>query len=257
MTRKGKIARLPSDIRHQLNSRIDDGEPGKDLVTWLNGLDRMRQILAREFGGRPVSEQNLSEWKQGGFLDWRHEMESCARLRDLVEFSDNLDSVSPERGIADRLSALLAIELATETRNVLEQITDPRERWEYLSRAIPKMNILRDGDQKAARERRKMGRWQVECDDRQWEEKKALLQETYEQSVAPYELRRKRNTLLTVFGSSDYDIKNVEAMLAAQLKYKPYRYIKPSDEPLWGAPQPNQTDQSNQTKINPDPTKSK
>ena len=251
MTRKGKIARLPSDIRHELNSRLDDGEPGTDVVAWLNGLDQVQQVMARDFGGRPVTEQNLSEWKQGGFLDWRQELEFCARLRDLVEFSDNLASISPDRGIADRLSALLAVELAAETRDILQQITDPKERWEYLSRAIPKMNILRDGDQKASRERRKMGSWQMECDDRLWEEKKATLKETYEHSVAPFELRRKRETLLELYGYNDGDIKHVEAMLAAQLKYKPYRYIKPSDEPLWGAPV------SNQTKIHPDPTKSK
>jgi len=250
MTRKGKIARIPSNIRHQLNSRLEDGEPGKDLVAWLNGLDQVQQVLARDFGGRAVTEQNLSEWKQGGFLDWQQELESSARLRDLVEFSDNLASISPDRGVADRLSSLLAIDLATETRGILQQITDPKERWEYLSQTIPKMNILRDGDLKAARERRAMARWQAERDDRQWEEKKALLKETYEHSVAPYEIRRRRATLLAAFGNTDYDIKNIESMLAAELKYKPYRYIQPSDEPLWGVPR------SNQTKIDPDPTKS-
>ena len=251
MTRKGKIARLPSDLRHQLNSRLDDGEPGKDLVPWLNGLEQVRQVLAAEFGGRPISEQNLSEWKQGGFLDWRQEMESSARLRDLVEFSDNLASISPGRGIADRLSALLAIDLAAETRAILQQITDPKERWQYVSQAIPKMNILRDGDQKAARERRTMARWQVECDDRKWEEKKAMLKETYEHSIAPYQLRRQRETLVAVTGHDVSDIEHIEDMLAAQLKYKPYRYITPSDEPLWA------THESIQAEINPDQTKSK
>ena len=47
-----------------------------------NGLDQIQQVLARDFAGRPVTEQNLSEWKQGGFFDWRQEMESSARLRD-------------------------------------------------------------------------------------------------------------------------------------------------------------------------------
>jgi len=251
MTRKGKIARLPSVIRHELNSRLDDGEPGKDLVVWLNGLDKVREVLAKEFGGRPVTEQNLSEWKQGGFLDWQQAQEACGRLRDLVELSDQLTSASPDQGIADRLAALLSIEFAAETRTILQQIADPTERWEYLRQAIPKMNILRDGDHKAARERRRMGRWKNECDDRQWEEKKAMLQEAYEQCVTPYELRRKRDTLLSAYGDTDYDIKHIEAMLAAQLKYKPHRYIKPSDEPLWGSPK------SNPTKIQPDPTKSR
>jgi len=31
-TRNGKIARLPKDIREELNRRLEDGEPGKHLV---------------------------------------------------------------------------------------------------------------------------------------------------------------------------------------------------------------------------------
>ena len=31
MTRTGKIARLPVEIRHQLNRRLQDGKPGKQL----------------------------------------------------------------------------------------------------------------------------------------------------------------------------------------------------------------------------------
>ena len=33
MTRTGKIARLPRTIRAQLNRRLEDGEPGSDLVS--------------------------------------------------------------------------------------------------------------------------------------------------------------------------------------------------------------------------------
>ena len=35
MTRNGKIARLPREIRDELNRRLDDGGQGKDLVEWL------------------------------------------------------------------------------------------------------------------------------------------------------------------------------------------------------------------------------
>ena len=38
MARTGKIARLPDDIREQLNRRLNDGEKGKKLVMWLNSL---------------------------------------------------------------------------------------------------------------------------------------------------------------------------------------------------------------------------
>jgi hypothetical protein len=69
-TRNGKIARLPRAIRDQLNQRLDDGDDGQALVHWLNTLPEVQKCLAEHFAGRPISEQNLSEWKAGGFQQW-------------------------------------------------------------------------------------------------------------------------------------------------------------------------------------------
>jgi len=70
-SRNGKIARLPRLIRHQLNTRIEDAEPGPALLKWLNGLPEVQELLARDFESRPINEQNLSDWRQGGFRDWQ------------------------------------------------------------------------------------------------------------------------------------------------------------------------------------------
>ena len=61
-SRKGKIARLPKTIRDELNQRLADGESGRRLIAWLNSLPEVDAVLDREFGGRAISEQNLSEW---------------------------------------------------------------------------------------------------------------------------------------------------------------------------------------------------
>ena len=50
-------------MRQELNRRLDEGEPGKKLVSWLNGLPEVQAIVAAEFGGKSIREQNLSEWK--------------------------------------------------------------------------------------------------------------------------------------------------------------------------------------------------
>src|SRR5882724_9955563 len=67
----GKISRLPREIREQVNEKLDAGEPGNRLVAWLNELPAVRALLAAEFGGAAINEQNLTNWKQGGFRDWR------------------------------------------------------------------------------------------------------------------------------------------------------------------------------------------
>jgi hypothetical protein len=73
--RVGKIARLPNDIREELNRRLQDGEPGKQLLDWLNGLPKIQEILVAQFGGRPINKQNLSGWRWGGYLDWEADEE--------------------------------------------------------------------------------------------------------------------------------------------------------------------------------------
>src|ERR1039457_2397581 len=80
--RNGKIARLPYWVRQQLNRRLQDGEIGKKLVEWLNGLPEVAKIVKTQFGGRPVSGQNLSEWKQGGHQDWLRYQETRGFVED-------------------------------------------------------------------------------------------------------------------------------------------------------------------------------
>ena len=52
VTRNGKMARRPKAVREELNRRWSDGEPGRGLVVWLNGLPEVQHVVAGEFGGR-------------------------------------------------------------------------------------------------------------------------------------------------------------------------------------------------------------
>ena len=77
-TRTGKIARLPHSLREDLNLRLQNGEQGAKLVEWLNALPEVQRVLDEKFEGRPINEQNLTEWKQGGYEDWRKLQEARA-----------------------------------------------------------------------------------------------------------------------------------------------------------------------------------
>ena len=74
-------------------------------------LDR-RTVLEADFGGRAVNEQNLSEWKQGGFAEWqRHQMDrEWARV--LAEESEELNEDGGSVPAAERLAAPVALALA-------------------------------------------------------------------------------------------------------------------------------------------------
>src|SRR5713101_4739162 len=121
MSRFGKIARLPLDIREQLNRRLQDGEIGKELVVWLNSVPEVQAILKAEFGDRPVNEPNLSDWRTGGYEDWLVHQDTMGQVNQLVANAKELG------GACDTpLSELLATCLAARYAVELGRLTGPR-----------------------------------------------------------------------------------------------------------------------------------
>jgi hypothetical protein len=59
MLRNGKIARLPRLLREELNRRLFANEDGAPLLDWLNAAPDIKDLLARNFPGEPVSTQNF------------------------------------------------------------------------------------------------------------------------------------------------------------------------------------------------------
>ena len=56
--RNGKVARLPSALREQINQMIDDGVPYKTIIEKLGGA------------GKHVNEDNIGNWRLGGYQDF-------------------------------------------------------------------------------------------------------------------------------------------------------------------------------------------
>ena len=111
MTRNGKIARLPREVRDALNRRLDNGEPGVKLVAWLNTLPEVAAALQAEFGGRPITDGNVSEWKSGGYLEWQARQEALAQARDLAADAQELSDATGGR-LTNHLATFLAARYA-------------------------------------------------------------------------------------------------------------------------------------------------
>ena len=84
-TRNGKIARLPFEIREELNHRLLENEPAKIILDWLNADPTVTKVLEALFEGRPISEQNVSEWRQGGYEEWLTYHSYLGNIGDLSE----------------------------------------------------------------------------------------------------------------------------------------------------------------------------
>ncbi|MCE0499755.1 MAG: hypothetical protein LV481_17595 [Methylacidiphilales bacterium] len=90
VTRKGKIACLPLALRTELNRRLDDGWRGPQILEWLNAEEPVRTMLERRWSGQPIKPQNLSEWRRGGYVDWRRQRDGIEKLRELAEYAREL-----------------------------------------------------------------------------------------------------------------------------------------------------------------------
>jgi hypothetical protein len=151
MGRYGKIANLPRDLRDQLNRRLDDGEPGVRLVEWLNQLPEVQAVLARNFEGRKINEQNLTEWKAGGYRNWQARQEMLAQAREMA--ADAAELIQATRGkLTDHLAAILAARYAALVANWNGEAADEfRAKLRALRELCQDIVNLRRGDHSGAR----------------------------------------------------------------------------------------------------------
>lgn len=89
-TRTGKIARMPASIREEINRRLHDGQPARVILAWLHSQPEALRVLEEHFGEEPVSPQNLSEWRAGGYRDWLSRRERVDHLKVLSDYAISL-----------------------------------------------------------------------------------------------------------------------------------------------------------------------
>src|SRR5688572_5008413 len=98
--RCGKIARLPKDVRQELNTRLEDGQSYDDIIQWLTSA-----------GHDGFNKQNLSTWKQGGHQDWLREQERFENRAALREWLGDQIEKSPPGEVLILLDQLYASQL--------------------------------------------------------------------------------------------------------------------------------------------------
>src|SRR5438477_4547899 len=113
----GKIAHLPAGIQEQLNQRLQNGEEGPTILPWLNALPEVQEILAAKFEGLAISQQNLSEHKRRGFLDWEVRQEALEFATTLSADDCELQKVLPA-DLADKLSRWVSLRYAAAARSL-------------------------------------------------------------------------------------------------------------------------------------------
>ena len=113
VTHKGKIGRLPVALREEINVRLRNGEKGRVLCGWLNSLPEVQKVLAADFGGKPVREQNLSDWRKYGHQEW-------LRVQQAGELMERLGTPGNEMAAMDPGAVLGTMTTFAASRYVVE-----------------------------------------------------------------------------------------------------------------------------------------
>jgi hypothetical protein len=76
--RNGKVARLPKTVRDQINAMLQDGVPYNTIIERLGPQ------------GEGLSDQNLSTWRAGGYLDWLRQLQLTQALQLKYELAQSI-----------------------------------------------------------------------------------------------------------------------------------------------------------------------
>ncbi|MBW8865586.1 MAG: hypothetical protein JF609_11840 [Verrucomicrobia bacterium] len=155
--RSGKIARLPPDIREELNVRLANHESSTPLLKWLNALPEVRAVLAQEFGGKNIVRQNLHEWRHGGHAEWRRQREAREIVKDLHTDSHELTKVA-EGSVVNITAQWLAARYAVAMKQSQGQGGDPAAAWNRMREFCRDIVALQRGEHRAQRLEFEQGR---------------------------------------------------------------------------------------------------
>lgn len=249
MTRNGKIARLPKPIRDRLNQQIQDGVPGKDLARWLGSLQEVQDVLLQQFNARQITEQNISEWKQGGYQDWLKHQER----RDWVRrISDEAEDVAEDAGVMlwmERVGAMFEIVLGKVVEQQLQQTSENPEQMGELITLSRELARHRQLSQEAAR-------WRTEQIKRERQEKPKDMDDELERA------RRKAFLHLMRIAHNDSAVRRFTQGVTPEAKErfekmldeKTLEYLSVSNSPGFADPSDEKADPSESDPIQPDQT---
>ena len=208
--RNGKIAHLPRSIRDELNQRLERSQPASQILPWLNGLEEVREIIKEEFDGVPISEQNLSQWRQGGFQEWLVLRELCQEAGDVSELAEAMQEETGQGVLADDVAVVLAARFGTLIAKWDGEVDAKFEaKSRVLNRLCRSVVQLQHGMHRARRE-------SLECARLSEEREKAEKEEMKQQLVQPFKDMMLVPSLAPAYGGGKLGRKIAAYVLAVQ-----------------------------------------
>ena len=122
--RTGKIARLPHAVREALNERLRDGLPCDDILAWINSLPVARECLQKHGDGAPITQDNISRWRHGGYAGWLEHQQATEALAIMAEAGRGIGQEQRE-ALTGQLALAVAARMVEELRKFNEMPEGP------------------------------------------------------------------------------------------------------------------------------------
>jgi hypothetical protein len=142
----GKIARLPGDLREQINQHLFDGKSDPEILPWLNELPVVKEIMAARFDGQPITKQNMTNWRQGGHQRWLRQKQNVGSIKDVRQFVTDITSAGID-GLTPATAALASSKILGFLETLDPATTNPGD----LAKCAAAIAILREKEQNDAR----------------------------------------------------------------------------------------------------------
>ncbi|HEV2695601.1 MAG TPA: hypothetical protein VG347_22105 [Verrucomicrobiae bacterium] len=147
---RGKIARLPAEIREEVNRRLASHESGTAILSWLNALPEVRAVLAAAFGGKAINGYNLYKWRHGGFAEWRQLQDAQAVMERVGPETAQINGAAA-RPVTETLATWVAVRYVVAMKRAQSEGGDPMVAWNRLRECCHDMMALQRGEQRARR----------------------------------------------------------------------------------------------------------
>ena len=142
-TPKGKIGRLPKAVQEQVNCRLEAGEKARPLVAWLYALPEVQAVLAAEFAGQPIREQNLSQWRQRGYQQWLGRQQALKMAQEMTS--------TPNQPVTDQMAGWVTAHYLLAIRKLVDKSAGGEPDLKTLRAFLQDVVAVRRGDHSAAR----------------------------------------------------------------------------------------------------------
>jgi len=122
--RRGKVARLPHSVREALNDRLREGVAADEILSWLNSLPEVRDLLQKRFDGLPIGRENLSRWRLGGYAGWLENEQTKEAISTMATACRNIDQAERD-DLTGQIALVVTARMVVELRKFDEMPEGP------------------------------------------------------------------------------------------------------------------------------------